>query len=91
MFKSLIFVCLFSVLCFGQQTQPTAQQTVTALVSQQANLTAQIITILNQLPELVKQNQDIIRQRDSLQLWIDRFHMSTTNPNSKLEIKGDKK
>jgi peptidoglycan hydrolase CwlO-like protein len=68
MFKSLILICAFSVICLAQpQQQPTPQQTVTALVSQQANLTAQIITILNQLPELVKQNQDLQAQVKDLQ------------------------
>jgi peptidoglycan hydrolase CwlO-like protein len=72
MFKPLFLICLFSVLCFGQQVQPTPQQTVSALVSQQANLSAQIITILNQVPELVKQNQDLQAQVKDLQAKLEK-------------------
>jgi cell shape-determining protein MreC len=58
--KSLIIVLVLSVFCMAQsQQQPTPQQTVSALVSQQANLSAQIITVLNQVPDLIKQNQDL--------------------------------
>jgi len=90
--KKAILVLSLAVICLAQpQQQPTPQQTISTLVSQQANLSAQIITVLNQVPELVKQNQDITRQRDSLQSWIDKFHMSTTNPNNKLDIQGGKK
>ena len=67
MFRSLFLVCLFTAVCFGQQQQPTPQQTVTALVTQQAQLTSQIITVLNQVPDLVKQNQELQAQVKDLQ------------------------
>jgi peptidoglycan hydrolase CwlO-like protein len=68
MFKSIFFVLVFSVSCLAQaQQQPTPQQTISTLVSQQANLSAQIITVLNQVPELVKQNQDLQAQVKDLQ------------------------
>jgi peptidoglycan hydrolase CwlO-like protein len=73
MFKSLFLVCVLSVVCFGQTQQPTPQQTVTALVTQQAQLTSQIITVLNQVPELVKQNQDLQKQMLNLQDTIARL------------------
>jgi peptidoglycan hydrolase CwlO-like protein len=66
MLRSLFLVLIFTAVCFGQQ-QPTAQQTVTALVTQQANLSAQIITILNQVPDLIKQNQELQAQVKDLQ------------------------
>ena len=65
--KSFFLVCVLSGLCFAQQPQPTPQQTVSALVSQQASLSAQIITILNQVPDLIKQNQDLQAQVKDLQ------------------------
>ena len=59
--KSFLLVCVLVGFCFSQQAQqqPTPQQTVSTLVSQQASLSAQIITILNQVPDFVKQNQDL--------------------------------
>jgi peptidoglycan hydrolase CwlO-like protein len=72
MFKPFIIVLALAALCLGQQQQPTPQQTVSALVSQQANLSAQIITILNQVPELVKQNQDLQAQVKDLQAKLEK-------------------
>ena len=66
MLRSLFLVLVSAAVCFGQQ-QPTPQQTVTALVTQQANLSAQIITILNQVPDLIKQNQELQAQVKDLQ------------------------
>lgn len=67
MLRSLFLVLVFSAVCFGQQQQPTPQQTVTTLVTQQANLSAQVITILNQVPDLIKQNQELQAQVKDLQ------------------------
>jgi regulator of replication initiation timing len=53
------------------QQQATPQQTVNALVTQQAQLTSQIITVLNQIPTLVEQNQALTKQIADLQKELD--------------------
>ena len=61
--KSFLLVCVLSGFCFAQASQqPTPQQQVTALVTQQANLSAQIITVLNQIPALVDENAKLQAQ-----------------------------
>lgn len=48
--RSCLLVLAFSTICFSQTQTP--QQIITALVTQQADLTAKTIAVLNQVPEL---------------------------------------
>lgn len=71
MFKSIVIICLFSVLCFGQQ-QTTPQEQVTALVNRQAQLSSDVITALNLIPSLMKQKQDLQEQVKDLQAKLEK-------------------
>ena len=65
--KALLVLCL-AAFCMAQQPQQqTPQQTVSALVSQQTRITADIVSVLNQVPDLVKQVQDLQVQVIDLQ------------------------
>ena len=59
--KSFLLGCVLVGFCFSQQAQqqPTPQEHINALVSQQAQLSSSVITTLNFIPALIKQNQDL--------------------------------
>ena len=66
--KSFLLVCVLVGFCFSQQAQqqPTPQEQINALVSQQAQLSSSVITTLNLIPALIKQNQDLQKQVEEL-------------------------
>lgn len=59
-----------------QQQQASPQQVITSLVNQQAQLNANITTALNQLPDLIKQVQELQAEKASLQKKVDSLEFA---------------
>ena len=71
-FAYLVFCGLLSfAMAQPQQQQASPQQVVTSLVNQQAQLNANITTALNQLPDLIKQVQDLQKENTELKAQLD--------------------
>ena len=63
MFKSLILICAFSVICLAQQQQPptiTPQQAISGVLNAQAQINAQVSLVLTQLGAFIQKQDSII-------------------------------
>ena len=71
MLRFLVLVFIFSIFCDAQTPQPqqdmTPQEKITSIVSRQAQVSSDVIIVLNQIPALIKQIQELQSKVNDLQ------------------------